>query len=446
MGRRARAFAPMWGNHLRPTKAAPGGVLNTLRNTLSTTRREGRCSLLLAMLAVICVALPIISTKYANFIGNTPVLTSWTDGLPLSATSTEMKDERVAICFAGNMRTFYYSFVHDMLLERAINPLRKSYRTDVFFYVRIDDAPPIHKPAQDNGPLSLAAALKFSPVNLTLVSNGTLDEATEEYLSTLKANGVAFTHVIVPDEMREITNRVQFDADKNMDVVDPPARCATANRIRFPHTLLRAKQCLDIISQYEVSHDFQYDWLYKLRPDTVFLDRIPFPSELNTSIVYTNQANPGASKHSAFMWHDTRNVSKAAGGPLNDQIMIASRSLAPLAFRAIEAIEDCESYHPILSMRPPENTLRLWLMKREVAYLAIPFAWATVYEYSGPTCDKLIYQFVPPSQDWKRALRDCFDYAQSVAEFFPEPPNSVVNASNLEDYSRSSSHMELYHA
>lgn len=357
---------------------------------------------------------------------------------------TKVGRQRVAVCFAGNMRTFYYEFVHDLLLRRAINPLRELHDTDVFFYVRVDDAPPIHKPAQINGPLSLAAAIKFSPVNVTLVSSDSSDAATTQFLSATNWDRLNLTHIIIPNEISTMSARLNFDKERNMEVLDAPAECGTKNRIRFPHTLMRAKQCLEMISEHEKKHKFQYDWIYKLRPDTVFLDHIPLPHELNPSIAYTNQANPGASKHSAFMWHRTRNVTKAAGGPINDQIMISSRSVSETFLRAFDGIEDCESYHDIISMRPPENTLRLWLMKRDIKYLAIPFAWTTVYEYAGPTCEKLIYQLVPPGQDWKRALVECFRYAEEVAIYFPESVNGAANISTIDTFNRSTTHMLLY--
>lgn len=353
--------------------------------------------------------------------------------------------ERVAVCFAGNMRTFYYDFVHDTLLNDTIAPLQTHYETDVFFYIRLDDAPPLHKPAQANGPLSLRAILKFHPVNVTVVSNGTLDPATAAYLSAESGGArLPLHHVVTHDELSTMSSRVRFDSVRNMDVLEAPSECNTNTRIRFPHTLMRSKQCLQMIADHERAQGFTYDWIYRLRPDTVFLDPVPLPHTLRRDVAYTNQANPGASKHSAFMWKKTRAISRAAGSSINDQLMFSSRRIADDFMRAYDGVDDCESYHPILSMWPPENTLRLWMMKRRIKYAALPFAWATILEYSGPTCEKLIYQNVHPGDDWKHALKLCYEFGRENARAFPEGDNWTDKLDKLPRYERNEKHMLLY--
>lgn len=363
----------------------------------------------------------------------------------LSSSTIMIPKERVAVCFAGNMRTFYYDFVHETLLNLTIAPLREKYSTDVFFFVRLDDAPPLHKPAQANGPLSLKASLKFNPVNVTIVSNGTLDEATSEYLSSSEGVRGPFHHIVSMDELQSMSKRVAFDKERKMDVLDAPSECETQRRIRFPHTLMRSKQCLQMITEYEQRHGFTYDWVYRLRPDTIFLERVPMPFELSRTVAYTNQANPGASKRSAVMWTKTRGVSRSAGSAVNDQVMFSSRPIAETLLRAYEGVEDCESYHPTIAMWPPENTLRLWLMKRNIDYFAMPFAWTTVLEYTGPTCEKLVYQNVPNGSDWKQALRLCYEFGQEFQHAFPEAINWTHELDGLARFKRDEDHMRLYY-
>lgn len=418
----------------------------------SSTHRvqlAGALTVLIILVFATCVMIEIRKPLYplfANVFENKKAAWAYFDfwGRRSSSSTMDAK-ERVAVCFAGNMRTFYYEFVHETLLNLTIAPLRERYTTDVFFFVRLDDAPPLHKPAQANGPLSLRASLKFDPVNVTIVSNGTLDDATSEYLRSSDGIGGPFHHIVSADELRSMSSRVAFDNERKMDVLEAPQECGTRRRIRFPHTLMRSKQCLQMISEYEEKHGFTYDWIYRLRPDTVFLERVPLPFELNRTVAYMNQANPGASKRSALMWAKTRRVARSAGSAVNDQVMFSSRSIAETLLRAYDGVDDCESYHPTIAMWPPENTLRLWLMKRGIDYLAIPFAWTTILEYTGPTCEKLVYQNVPIGSDWKQALRLCYKFGQQFQNAFPETSNWTDMLEGIGRFKRDEKHMRLYY-
>lgn len=404
------------------------------------------------MLQIFVIATCVmLTTHYSNALMSTTVISeqsTLTSSVKYQnngdAKVTETNRERVAICYAGNLRTFHHEFVHQVLLDRTIAPLKAHYDTDVFFYVRLDDAPQIHAPARAPGPLSLKAALKFEPVDFTLVSNGTVDEATREFMASREWKEGPFRHEVIADELGSVCDRWEVDAQTNMDVLRAPDHCDTTTRIRFPHTLMRSKQCLHKILERERSLGFKYDWVYRLRPDTVLLDEIPLPRELNRSIAYTNQANPGASKHAAILWRRTRNVTRAGGGPINDQVMFSSRLVAAEFMSALSGINDCESYDSQLGMRPPENTLRLWMMKNKIEYRAIPFAWATILEHGGPTCDKLLYQNVPDHEDWKYALRLCLSFGEQVQPFFSDAPNFTQALLDLPALNRSSKQMYAY--
>lgn len=329
-----------------------------------------------------------------------------------SSRLTKSQLENIAICFAGNPRTFRLPLVHENIVKNVIQPLKEEYTVSAFFILTLDDAPRSNRTQGviDNDAVNEAVRKFGHAETIYLKSQGNFD--------VLRRSNISHNHY---------------------EWLDPPAHCSTLGSTtpRLPHTLLRAEQCLQHISEYEKRGRLKFDWIYRLRPDIIFFDKIITPKFLRKDVYYSNQARTNVTHRTGKYWlghHGYR-----GDGAVADQMSLSSRWLAETAMRAWDATEDCELYHMGFTASP-EDTLRFWLLKHNFRYSAIPFDWAIVRENIGPECKRLFHQHgVAPNgrrANWKLSLKRCFEFGLDHQDLFPYMINVTRYLSRLPDMQR----------
>lgn len=338
------------------------------------------------------------SVLILSFIGISLLLLAAPPPVPntLSPTnSTErspIKNGRVAICLAGDARTFSLPLVHQSILDRVVYPIARKYKTDVFFSIAIDDE--TRSLAHKMQALTKAVKL-FNPV-----------------VTNIESAGIYNGHSRKVNQFHE-----------RFEWLKAPERCGLSSKdniIRLPHTLYRASQCLDAISKYEQKSGVQYDWVYRLRPDIVMFDDIVTPDFLQHNVYYSNQGRTNVTMRMGKYW--ISNYGHGGYGAIADQMGVSSRRVADIMLRAWNAVDDCELYQTgFVSL--PEDTLRFWALKLNQPYAAIPLNWAIVRHDLGAHCKPLYYQhgISPNGQiaDWKRWITDCYQFNVQRRHLFP---------------------------
>lgn len=306
--------------------------------------------------------------------------------------------ERVAVCIAGNARTFHYPFMHATMLHNIVRPLRNLYDTDVFFIIRTDDigARQTELRALADASATMAAVRKFHAVNVTLITS---------------EDDFAHSARFLPRSARHYERLLA------------PAHCGVTAvpTVRLPHALFRARQCLSLIEAHERRQRMRYDWVYRLRPDVLVFDRILLPAQLRRDRLYTNQGRPNVTDGMARYWSATHADGKAGDGPIADQMSMSSRVVAGTALRAFDALDDCDLYNA-RGQHIPEGIYRFWMMKRGIRYQAVPFDWVTVREHIGPECYRLYFQ-TGEHTNWTRSMARCYRLALVVQQHFPKMDN-----------------------
>ncbi|KAI0563239.1 hypothetical protein FGB62_44g135 [Gracilaria domingensis] len=197
---------------------------------------------------------------------------------------------------------------------------------------------------------------------------------------------------------------------QNSDHDCRPGLCQNASRAVCPYSLIRLGQCLDLIEDHENRTGVEYDWIYKTRPDIAFGSRISVPDELDERYLYTNQHSPGASVH-AHPWLNKKFKKNGGvhGPPVGDHVMVASRKVAKVAFRAYSAFEDCGLYELPSGAVNAEVGLTYWLARNNLHHRTLPWFWMLVRDKEGPECERLVYI----KGDTDQLLAKCNRYRES---------------------------------
>lgn len=300
----------------------------------------------------------------------------------------------VAVCIAGNARTFHYKFTHETLKREVIDRLRERYETEVIFILRTDDQPTSGRPAAlENRSATLTAVNSFIPTVVKWI--------TDE--NELQMN-----------EPRYVPNGLTM-----YERIRPPDHCGPKyHPMRFPHTLFRSRQCATEIIAREKLRGATFQWVYRLRPDVILPDGIPMPHDLESHVVYTNQGRPSVTEPTGYRWRLSHRFSTpVADGPVADTISFGGRRVILDALSAYTVVEQCDVFQGEIT-NGPENMLRYWLLERGVKWSAIPFDWIIIREYSGPECERLEYQNGTGS-DPIASMRRCVEFAKRFGHYFP---------------------------
>lgn len=298
------------------------------------------------------------------------------------------RKERVAICIAGSARTFHYRGVHENIYRNAVYPLLQNYNTNVFFIINVDN--------NDPGPMKRGtrhAISRFRPTQVIEIQN----------INSFPSYDGRF----IPNSR----------SAKPSSLLAPKwCNHSGSMKISFSHTLYRTSQCMDIIEKYEVRRGIKFSWIYKLRPDVVFLDPLSTPHQLKEDIFYTAPWSGRFSSPFSRWWMEYKNSSSAGNGSIGDQFLIASRKVAEKAFRAFDIIDDCDMYR--CPLPNSESQLRMWLVKNKIAYQQLPELWDIVRQ-NVYDCSWMQY-IEMPNLDLRNRIRKCEIFRKSHADILPK--------------------------
>lgn len=300
----------------------------------------------------------------------------------------------VAVCVAGNARTFHYNFTHESLLHSVIDRLRESHETDVFFILRTDDQPTAGRLAsEENREGTQQAVRKFGPTIVRWIA----DE----------------------DELQREEPRYVPPGLTLYERIRPPFECdSDCHPMRFPHTLFRSRQCAFEIKRREKLRGAQFAWIYRLRPDVILPDGLPMPGNLEPDVVYSNQGRSRVTESTGYRWRLSHRFSTpVSDGPIADTINFGARRVVMEALSAYNAVNHCDVFRSEITTGP-EGLLRFWLLEQRVKWEAIPFDWIIIRGQSGPECERLEYQN-GTGADPIRSMERCIRFAKRFSDHFP---------------------------
>lgn len=278
--------------------------------------------------------------------------------------------KKIALCITGHLRSFHKPSVYMSIKRNVVDTLENSgWSVDVFFHVGRRDIPRT----------GIKPAISFSP-RLTL--------------NLFKPVRVSFY-----DRHDECRKHACKNRRQNMTC---------------PHGLLRTQQCMSLVENYEKRKGIRYSWVYKTRPDVAFGSRISTPDLLDKDYLYTNQHIPGASTH-AHSWLRQKFEQNASvlGPPVGDQILVASREVAEVAFRAAAAYSICDLYDLPTGTLNSEVALTFWLVKNRVRYKTQPWFWLLVRDLEGPECERIRHIRGVDQLGVQKLMDRCTSYEQS---------------------------------
>lgn len=336
---------------------------------------------------------PVIPNLQDHYLHHLPATTGVIAPPPPPPSSLVLPSpqRRIALCISGNARTFHYHSVHGTLLQYVVAPLKAVADVDVFFNIKLTDDPRPQRPrAARNDTATLSAMAKFNPVQVRQLADN--DSYTVDPARLFAVNERLMTRPSHCNESLRAETPMKKDFRKTADV---------------PHALHRMRQCYDLVSRYEQQQRhrqqqqqaygdggsrFQYDWFYKIRPDVAFLDDIALPLVVgvnatvanvgNASVVNTVIANISPEKWTKSVktwWEKTATQTAATYGHIGDHFMAAHRSVAQVAFNAIQALDECDVFvTPI--RRNPESVLLFWLLTHNITAIATTTPWVLVRE------------------------------------------------------------------
>lgn len=298
-----------------------------------------------------------------------------------SVTSQLPIENRVALCIAGNARTFYLPPVHENIIDNIVTPLREQYPTDVFALIKISDDP---RPGQSTAP--------------------TKDNETLQAISLLSP-----TMVLLLNSSHDYKNERILTNERE---IYPPTECGESNDTAMaPFTLHRSAQCLSAIEDYEQSKGMKYRWIYRVRPDVALLDKILTPDEIEIGNVYVNEAPVHPTQKFTEWWHEKHDAHLHIPS-LGDHFLAAGRVDAGVALRAVEAVNSCELFE-VRGSRNSESILWFWLLSHGLRISGRLWSWSVVRSGLGPDCERVrkIPVIDPHLRD--KVIKRCDFYQQS---------------------------------
>lgn len=359
-----------------------------LSSLLHLSRLASRLWFSLLIIVVIALSVSLSSTSQMALLLRQSVA-AFQLSAPIMTSSSPSDGQRVALCFTGNSRTFYYPIVHENILENVLFTLRKSYPTDVFFNIKIDDDPRPSRPrAESRHDETMRAINKFSPVVVRLLND------THSFSS----------------------KRV----DRKQRHIHRPFNCSARDRwSMLPHSLFRSQQCISLISDYEQKHGFKYKWVYRTRPDVVLFDPIMPPDNItDDSTVYTNRGPEQFVWYFARWWKSTFNASTHIP-PFTDHILAGFRDPMMIALNAFESVNDC-AYYSVRSEKNSEAALGYWILNHGLKIRIAPGAWAVVRAETGAECFRIKVMHVRDRQKREAMNGQCRAFNEILHATYPE--------------------------
>lgn len=327
------------------------------------------CWLLLVFLPVLFLFSPAYHSPFLHSISQRPPTLS--KPLVFAGKSTsdagDLSKAAVALCIAGQMRTFRSSPVQLSILFHVLQPLRDAgHYVHVFFHVASDD---------------------IIPADLTI------SRSTNIFMSFAPASVTTFP----------VTTRC------------PVKSCPIKRDTACPHTLLRADECMSQVRAHELVNNVTFSWIYRTRPDIVFATNITLPSQLSDDLtVYTNMHSPYTNIYSHPWLRKTFPYSQnLLHAPVGDLIHIAPRRLASVVFSASKAFQDCHLFSMPNGTITPEVALSYWFARHAVSYRPMPWLWMLVRRFSGPECGNIPFIRTENTSLDYRYMQTCLSYKRT---------------------------------
>lgn len=374
-------------------------------------------TLFLALLSVF-----VILTNFASYSRASLSLGVATIASKSNQTQARTGPVTIAVCIAGHARTFRHAIIRKQLQSNVIAPLARSYSNNsvvhIFFVLRLDDAPTGKRSSASlNVSEVLTGVNQFNPINVRLIHER--------------------------KEFSNITGWISRDEDHQYDRFRIPQSCVSVPKtsinsisadkyVRFPHTLWRARQCLQLVRETERDKCMSYDWVYRIRPDVVLLNDVILPDQLHPHTVYTNALRPSITADLRAWWsarsplkkgHQlAQNTSLYNHSHISDIITIASRYTMDIALSAVEAIYDCKLFQVPTRGGIPENILLYWLLTHHVPVQTLPLEWVIVRDRVGPECKRIkslsnddinVTQVLSRCRQFARKIKPLLDTLQS---------------------------------
>lgn len=299
---------------------------------------------IIAIVAFLLLAALIIKgSRYISFNPMSRPLDLSIPAMPAEKRRVNPELPPVAVCLAGQLRSFHLFPVRNSIIFHLLEPLRDAgYPVHTFFHVGEEDV--------------------SSPNDITELPN------------VFSAFGPAsFSFFPVSD-------------------VCPISMCPNSRKTICPHTLIRGDQCMRQIEYYERRHNVSFSWFYRSRPDIILATNISLPTHLDRHVLYANMHIPETSEH-AHEWIRAKfpQHSHIVQNPLGDLVHILSRDIAPVIFTASQAFHECELFNFNNGTIGPEVALTYWVVKHAVPYMSMPWLWILFREHTGPVCDNVAY-------------------------------------------------------
>lgn len=356
--------------------------------SLHLSRFASRLWFPLLIIVIIALSVSLSSTsQMALFLRQN--MAAFQLSAPFMTSDSPSDGQRVALCFTGNSRTFYYPIVHENILENVLFPLRKSNPTDVFFNIKIDDDPRPSRPrAETHHHETMQAVNKFSPVVVRLL-NGTHSFSSRR-------------------------------VDRTQRHIHRPSNCSANFRwSRLPHSLFRSQQCISLISDYEQKHGFKYKWIYRTRPDLVLFDPIMPPENItDDGTVYTNRGPEQYIWHFARWWKSTFNASTHIP-PFTDHILAGFRDHMMVALNAFESVNEC-NYYSMKCEKNSEAALGYWILNHDLKIRIAPGTWAVVRAETGAECFRIKLMRVRDPQKREEMNEQCRAFNEILQAAYSE--------------------------
>lgn len=315
--------------------------------------------------------------------------------------------------------------MHEAILTNVVHPLRTIAQVDVFFVIKLDDDPrPFYPESPRNTEATRLAMQKFNPVLVRELG------PEDDMVHTLDAGRYQPVYISRPGGDNKSRNTGTSSGSLKQDDVDDDngvndrilsqrliskpldGNCTADENVRafVPHALHRSRQCLTEIRSYEASHSVNYTYLYRIRPDVVFLDAIPMPTLLTSGTVVTNAVPAISTRSMVEWWKKTRNTIPTDTG---DHLLAATARDADVAFSAVNAVDDCELFKmPVL--KNSEMMLLYWMLTKGLTPITPQTAWVLVREGTGAECERLGMLRLVNGVWGKRMLRKCESFRRKV--------------------------------
>lgn len=279
----------------------------------------------------------------------------------------QLRKSTVAVCIAGQIRTFRNPHVRSSIHYHILQSLRdKGFFVHTFFHLSTSDITHNDFDGIYNTETNDSIFTSFTPASFSFYRQPQPRSSTS-YLS------------IQDDDC-------------------PVSKCqqphASSRKVVCPHTLLRADECMRRVEIFQNKYNISFEWIIRTRPDIALASNISV-SSLSTDKVYTNMHMSHMSKFAhpwlrqQFPKYAPHILNSNNDNVVGDLIYVVPAKLANVVFRASNAFQDCQLFQMSNGTIGPEVALVYWLVKHTLNFESFPWLWMIVRHDTGPVCENV---------------------------------------------------------